>query len=71
MQKDVGLVLGAERFGVTCLAVGDIDLPRFGVVDDMCPQDGDLRKACFRGLDQPGQLVAAGGGRCRFFERAA
>ena len=41
----------AESLGVTGLPVGLIGVAGLGIVDDMGPQDGNLRHVFFRCLD--------------------
>lgn len=62
MQKDVGLMLGFEPFGVSGLAVGNVGVTGLDVVNNLRPQHSDLRHAGFRRLDPVGYFVVSRGG---------
>ena len=51
MEQDFFLMFLSEFLGVTGLPVGHIGVAGLGIVDDMGPQDGDLRHAFLRCLD--------------------
>ena len=57
MQKYVRLMLRLELLGVTGLAVGYIGIAGLRIIDDLRPQDGNLRHAGFRHFDPVSQIV--------------
>ena len=57
----------AEFLGVTGLSVGYIGLTGLGIVDDMGPQNCDLRHAFLCRLDPRRQFIVVGRGRRCFF----
>ena len=51
MEQDFLLMFLAKFLGVTGLPVGHIGVTGLGIVDDMGPQDRDLRHAFLRYLN--------------------
>ena len=57
----------AEFLRVTSLSISYIDLAGLRIIDDVGPQDSNLRHAFFRRLNLCRQFVMVGCSRCRFF----
>ena len=67
MQDNLGFMLRKEFFRVSGLAVCDIYITGFSVIDDVRFQDGNLRKTFFGGLDTRRKIVVTRCGGSRFF----
>lgn len=61
----------AEFLRVTSLSISYIDLAGLSIIDDVGPQDSNLRHAFFRRFDLCRQFIMVGCGRCRFSSSTA